>query len=391
MELNSKQIKEVIQYHIVNNEKLAKDGKKQTTILIEGSAGIGKTTLTSEIAKEMGYELLKVNPASFSDPSDIGGYPIKEVTVNKGTESLRVPIELIPYYLNNGYSVVENSMKLSYAPPKYILPSGDKPSILLFDDFNRCLPPIQQAIMELINIKQHLSYRLPDNCHVILTANPENDDDHYQVNSSDFATETRYLTYKMKFDIKEWCEWATNNDIDIRLINFYQYYYNELSSIVEPKLNARIITNVFSSLHSIDDFDSNKDLISLIVSPLGNQFTSLLLLFINNKLDKLMTPEDFFTLSMNEITNRFNEYNKNDNGSAIKSLLADRLVSYLRYKKTNKSLKTADINNRLIELMTDTKYFNKDIIIYLFKEITSISNNTYRKLFTSDIKNHIPC
>src|SRR5690606_24226113 len=80
----------------------------------------------------------------------------------------------------------------------------DKPMILLLDDYNRASLQLAQAIMELIETGGYISWNLPKGSTVILTSNPEDED--YIVTSTDEAQKTRYMTYKMKFSIKEWVD-----------------------------------------------------------------------------------------------------------------------------------------------------------------------------------------
>ena len=91
--------------------------------------------------------------------------------------------------------------------------------ILLLDDWNRADTRFIQAVMELIDRQSYISWTLPKDWHIILTANPDNGD--YMVNSVDSAQKTRYVTANLKFDVNVWAQWAESANIDTRCINFF--------------------------------------------------------------------------------------------------------------------------------------------------------------------------
>ncbi|WP_353086646.1 hypothetical protein, partial [Flavobacterium sp.] len=71
-----------------------------------------------------------------------------------------------------------------------------------------------QAVMELIDRGEYVSWKMPQNWTIVLTSNPDNGD--YSVNTVDPAQRTRYLTVEMSFNHKEWATWAEFNNIDSR-------------------------------------------------------------------------------------------------------------------------------------------------------------------------------
>lgn len=64
------EFKDIFKYLIDNNRKLVADGKYPVAIGIEGSAGLGKTTVLQDLAKEMGMTCVKCNLAEFEEVSD---------------------------------------------------------------------------------------------------------------------------------------------------------------------------------------------------------------------------------------------------------------------------------------------------------------------------------
>ena len=119
-------------------------------------------------------------------------------------------------YLKNGYKMTGKN-RMSYCAPEWIADAKEG-GILLLDDWNRADTRFIQAVMELIDRQTYISWTLPKDWHIMLTANPDNGD--YMVNSVDSAQKTRYVTANLKFDVNVWAQWAEGAGIDTRCINF---------------------------------------------------------------------------------------------------------------------------------------------------------------------------
>ena len=80
-------------------------------------------------------------------------------------------------------------VRMSYAPPAW-LPTEENPNgcILMLDDFSRASTMFMQAIMEIINTAEYISWKLPKYTSIVLTSNP--DDGQYNVSSLDNAVKT---------------------------------------------------------------------------------------------------------------------------------------------------------------------------------------------------------
>ena len=63
--------------------------------------------------------------------------------------------------------------------------------------------------------------------------------------------------------------------------------------LVTQETNARSISTFFNSISSIKSFEDQLPLIQMIgEGSVGNEFASMFTTFINNKLDKLVTPRE---------------------------------------------------------------------------------------------------
>ena len=225
-----------------------------------------------------------------------------------------------------------------------------------------------QATMELIDRQEYISWSLPKNWHVILTSNPDNGD--YNVTSLDVAQKTRFVSVEVKFDVNVWARWAEAVNIDGRCINFLLMN----PELVTQRVNPRSITTFFNSISSIQKFEDELPLIQMIgEGSVGPEFSSMFTMFINNKLDKIISPKDAIT-NVNEayvvgaLTSAVG--NGDDFRADISSVVATRIVNYcLTYAE--KHAVGDPMIKRLIKLTTDCDAFTNDLKYFMVKEIVN--------------------
>jgi hypothetical protein len=228
--------------------------------------------------------------------------------------------------------------------------------------------------MELIDRQQYVSWSLPKDWHIILTANPDNGD--YLVNSIDNAQKTRFISVNLKFDIDCWGKWAEENDIDGRCINFLLMH----PELVTTDVNSRSVSMFFNSISSIKSFDDSLPLIQMIgEGSVGPEFSSLFTMFINNKLDKMISPENVFKQDEKYVLTTLKSLVGKDSKyrADIASTLSTRIINYLDlYSKNNPVEK--DTISRISKLVTE-EVFTTDICYNMVK---SIYNNNMNKFKT---------
>ena len=161
-------------------------------ICVWGQHGIGKSELIQELAKEWDWPLVYCSPAQFEEMGDLTGLP----------------------YLNEQN---DDRKQSQLAPPAWI-PKKEGPGILLIDDFNRADDRILRGIMPLLLQKEMISWALPENWIIILTANP--DGGYYAVTPVDDALLSRMLHINMVFDAKSWALWAEKQHLPGQGIGF---------------------------------------------------------------------------------------------------------------------------------------------------------------------------
>lgn len=401
--LNIDEVKGFVNHVINNNRYLQEQGKLPVSMEIVGESGIGKTSTVVELAKENNLNFVKLNLAQIEELGDLVGFPVrqfqmyKEVKVAPKTKDINftsadaeamvaskmattkkvgqwVDELAVAEYLKNGYKMTGKN-RMSYCAPEWIADKKDG-GILLLDDWNRADVRFIQAVMELIDRQTYISWSLPKDWHIILTSNPDNGD--YMVNSIDSAQKTRYITANLKFDVNVWARWAEEAGIDTRCINFLLLH----PELVTQETNARSITTFFNAISSFDSFEDNLTMIQMIgEGSVGDAFASMFTTFINNKLDKLVTPTDLMTHDnesyiLGELRGCIG---KDDSYRAdIASTLATRLANFaVVYSKDNTI--TPKITNRLIALCTKD-YFTNDLKYLIVRTIFNGNKQKFNKM-----------
>jgi len=198
------------------------------------------------------------------------------------------------------------------------------------------------------------------------------------VNSQDLAQQTRYVSVDFKFDVAVWARWAEKSEMDTRCINFMLFH----PEMVTKETNARIITKFFDSISSIPKFEDELPLIQMIgEGSVGVEFSSMFTMFINNKLDRIISPEDILTKDETYVIGALSSaVGKDDEFRAdISSVIATRLINYsLTFAETN-SISQGMID-RLVKLTTDCDAFTNDLRYYMIKEIVNGNKNKFAKL-----------
>ena len=233
-----------------------------------------------------------------------------------------------------------------------------------------------QATMEILDRQEYVSWKLPKNWHVILTTNPDNGD--YNVTTLDVAQKTRFISCELKYDSNVWAKWAENADIDGRCINFMLMN----PELVTQRINPRSITTFFNAISSIPKFEDNLPLIQMIgEGSVGPDFSSMFTMFINNKLDKIISPEDILTKDesyvMGALTSAVGE--DDDFRADLASIIATRIINYSLVYAEKRGIPDV-MSQRLIKLTTDCKAFTNDLRYYMVKEIVNGNKNKFGKL-----------
>ena len=373
--LNVKEAKLFLKHIINNNRYLQSQNKPPVAVEVVGDSGIGKTSTIVQLAEELDLNFVKLNLAQIEELGDLVGFPIRQFEVCKAdNDCLWIDEQAVNEYTHQGYTFTGKN-RMSYCPPEWI--SGkSKGGILLLDDWNRADVRFIQAVMELIDRQQYISWELPKDWHIILTSNPDNGD--YLVNSIDNAQKTRFISVDLKFDINCWGEWAENASIDSRCINFLLKH----PELVSTNTNSRSITTFFNSISSLKSFDSELGLIQMIgEGSVGSEFTTMFSMFINNKLDRIIPPETIMTHESEEyVLNTLKGIiGKDDNYRAdLASIISTRIVNFSSFYAKNNKVEKAYIDR--LALLMNEELFAVDLKYKIVKNVYNDNTSAYKSL-----------
>jgi hypothetical protein len=375
VKLNIEELKSFMGHMISNNQHIQAQGKVPVAVNVEGDAGLGKTSSIKQLAKEQGMDVIMLNLAEFEELGDLVGFPVKEFQIqNAEGKTTWINESQISAASAKGFKVI--GKRMSHAAPEWIQGKGEG-GFLILDDYTRADHRFMQATMSLIDQQSYASWKLPKNWHIILTTNPDNGD--YNVTSLDIAQKTRFISVEVKFDEKVWAKWAEKAGIDGRCINFMLMN----PEVITQNVNPRAITTFFNSISSIDKFEEQLPIIQMIgEGSVGADVSTMFTMFINNKMDKIISPQDILT-NTNEayVVGALNSaVGSGDNFRAdIASVIATRIVNYsLTHAESNP---VADpMVQRLVKLTTDCDAFTDDLRYYMVKEIVNGNKNKFSKL-----------
>ena len=371
--INPNELKDFLNHIISNNRHLQENGKGPVAVEVIGESGIGKTSSIIQLAEELDLNFVKLNLAQIEEIGDLVGFPIRQFEVTDGATVKYVDESALEDVRTEGYKTTGKN-RMSYCPPEWIANKANG-GILLLDDWNRADSRFIQAIMELIDRQQYISWTLPKDWHIILTANPDNGD--YLVNSIDNAQKTRFISVNLKFDMECWGKWAENSDIDGRCINFMLMN----PELINKEVNSRSAVMFFNSISSIKSFEDSLPLIQMVgEGSVGSEFSSLFTMFINNKLDKIISPQNIMDQDEKYVLGTLKSIiGDNDKYRAdIASTISTRLVNYLeRYATDNKVEK---ITIERIKALVKSDIFTKDIMFNMVKGIYNANTKKYQMM-----------
>ena len=374
-QLNVDELKGFLKHMVTNNQYIQNEGKVPVAINIEGDAGLGKTSAIVQLGKEMDMDVVKINLSQIEELGDLVGFPVKEFKIqNKEGQSTWIMEAQVEAAMKKGYKIVEKRM--AHAAPEWIQ-GRTEGGFLVLDDYTRADHRFMQATMEILDRQEYISWSLPKNWHVILTTNPDNGE--YQVTSLDDAQKTRFISTEVKFDANVWARWAEKVNIDGRCINFLLMN----PEIVTQKVNPRSITTFFNSISSIQKFEDELPLINMIGDgSIGEEPSALFAMFINNKLDKIISPEQILTNddwsyvkgSLSGCIGKDDDFRAD-----ISSIISTRIINFASITADKGSVPQKMID-RIISLVTDCDSFTDDLRYYMVKEILNGHKAKFSKL-----------
>ena len=378
-ELTPSEAGNIIKYMITQNVELANNNHMPVALNIEGNPGIAKTSVVKQICEELNtHHYIRLNVAEM-EIGDLTGFPITEYKVCKNEECSWIGDKLLNDYLLQGYHATGDS-RMSYAKPEWLVGKEDKPVVLILDDYNRGMGILMNACMRITDEQQYVSWGLPKGSSVILTSNPEDSEESFNVSTLDSAQKTRFLTIKMKPSVNDWAvDYAEKVGLPSPFINFMLKHPEviEGASVDEngnaiKKGNLRIWSKFFHAVSGLsNNLSDNWGTVFLLgQNSLPVEHLLMLNKFIEDKLDQIPTPEQLLNSQPEDAIKAL----KSVVGSGskkridISSILSRRIMNYtlVNHKKFNK-----DMVNTYAEIM-ESEYMSPDLVLLSVKKTTKL-------------------
>ncbi len=172
--------------------------KAKLVPFLQGSPGMGKSSIIHEIADEFNLQLIDMRLAQ-SDPTDLNGFPTTDPQTGKSTY---IPMDTFP---------------LRGDP----LPKGKTGWILFLDEMNSAPRSVQSASYKLVLDRMVGKYHLHDNVAIVCAGNLGTDN--AIVNQMSTAMQSRLIHLELGIDANAWLEWASENKLDYRVTSFIQF------------------------------------------------------------------------------------------------------------------------------------------------------------------------
>lgn len=267
---------------------------------IVGEAGIGKSALVAEVARQMGATLF-TTVVSLSEKGDLA-IPVPPLTSEAYVETEKYgSLADVQYgYTHTLIEIIETAQ----AHP-------GRPILWFLDEFNRGSQAVQSELMNLVLQRQINSLVLPEEVKLVIAENPdetmtgfENAD--YGVVAGDAAIKDRTVRLVMKVDVADWLAWAAEEDTQKQrphihdLIQRYlqedatQLYPAERGDDLNPTPRAwqRVSDNLFELL-VLPEETQRALVFDLVAGDLGEVAAQRFVQFMQTNQETL-TPMDVF-------------------------------------------------------------------------------------------------
>lgn len=392
--------KNIVNFIIDSNIKYEEE-RVPVSVCLTAEAGIGKTSLLQQIAKERNMTCTKLSLHELEEAGDLLGYPhteyecqvAKKVIENGEAKMVVVPGEvwLTAKQLDSKTSNLmyrqTGKTRMAYSKPAWVPEYNDNGNLFILDDFGRCNQTLIQAVMELIYTQGYISWKLPKRTTIVLTSNP--DDGQYNISSLDEAQSTRYLNFNIKLDRDIWAKWAEEANIDGRCINFALSYFDELFKYDEDGnriANPRSFVMFANLISGIKDWDKDIAFIHTLAkgcfntenNKVGAMFTS----YLKHKMHLIIQPKEILNESWETVKNKLEAiiYDGENFRPDLSTLICKRLTNYIIYKTKDDTDKCPI--NKIIDRIKDfidyedsgKVLFTKDLFYSMINTIVNEGN-----------------
>ena len=237
--------------------------RSQNAIHMIGHAGIGKTEIVKQFAKEQGYHC-EVLQLTVMEEGDLMGMPVIE-TDKYGS---KVTTWAKPVWVQRINKANEEG----------------KHCVIFLDELGRASTGIQQASLQMVlehQIQEHSLGELDGIPSLMVVA--DNPSDEYDTEEFDGALEDRFITLNVEADIKGWLEYARGKGILPVITDFLAEFHERLVYRPEDTNEKGSTPRAWEALSRIIKETGDSELLyPLIVSKIGKTVGASFFHYYNN-------------------------------------------------------------------------------------------------------------
>lgn len=336
--LSIENIKRIIKTNIKNTIQCWSDGKEidRQTFHIVGDAGVGKTAVSLQIAKELSEEL-KINFQSIL---------IKSPVLSRDDFLCPFPV------IDNGHS----RFKMLYSD--FVPMDPDSYGLFIIDEFARGDHNLQQLMWQIQNEQKVHTFDLPKNWFILCLDNP--DDQEYQTNYlQDAAGLRRTLHLYSDVSASAFLSHAVKSNFHPLVIEYIQihpdYLYDfdsqRIGMIYANPASWERVSNILWGYEPDNGILKNlDDLTTLFAGLLNSSMTRMFLSFIKDRKD--LSPKDIF-YKYEKIRSDVLEMVEKSNNSKLGQLMDSFTAFLVSSKPTYNDKQKENVAQFLTDLPSD--------------------------------------
>lgn len=196
---------------------------------IVGDAGLGKTALVTDVARQMGAAMF-TTVVSLVEKGDLA-IPVPPLTSDSFVDT-----QHYGRLANVQYGYAETLLRIIRQAER----EPNRPIIWLLDEFNRGTQAVQSELMNLVLQRRVNSLQLPGSVHLVIAENPDSTmeeftDSDYAVAAGDAAIKDRTVRLVMQPSLDDWLNWAAGIGDRPRIAPLVQQYLRKHPQQLAPQ------------------------------------------------------------------------------------------------------------------------------------------------------------
>ncbi len=341
--------------------------------LIVGESGIGKTALAKKIAKDNNWSLIIID-GNLLKEGEIGGLPMIESYVEVDDKGNKLEKKTTVYAVHNKLREIDEEI------------SKGKTVLLFIDEINRCEHTVQQELMNLILNREINGYQLYEGVKILAAMNPSSkygSNFDYQVVDMDVAQENRFVWLYMEPDYIQWIDWAIEEGIEQKVIEFISTFPEYLQKINEDSISAtprsyERISKVYKIYKEQKDLISRSVFLNVIKGNIGKFIAEEFISFVESDYNPLLSYEDIFIGE--SLQESIIERVKKESHTRL-YISAKNILKNLESNIKNYNQDSSYYINRFIELL---KMYPVDLRVGIMKDIKNSFTEVYKCAIEND-------